>query len=502
MTPRRVLVVDDQPDLCEALEAVLTGSELGLTVRTASSAKEALALAAKETFDVALVDVKLPDASGVDLIPQLREHAPYGEVVLVTGFATVDAAIGALRSGAFAFVLKSFRPEELLGVVDQALAKVQLRREREELDRRYRDLVELADILVLGLDADGTVAFINARALALLGRPQDEVLGTHFSSTWLEESDAPALAGAVARLRSSKRPDAADFETTFGDPDQAALRRRRVRWHLGTSAEDPGFVYIRGIDVTERRSLEKRAADVEAMSAMGRIAMNLAHEIRNPLNAAVLQLRLLGRDLERLETDAETKRALRDRGRIVGDEIGRLNQLLTEFLELARPRGLVRLAVDVGDLAENVVELHREALDAQGIVVERDIAHAMATVDAEKVRRALVNLVVNAMEAMRRDDEPGASLPPPPLMRPTLTVRVREESASVALEVSDTGQGMDPSTLESAFDPFFTTKAAGTGLGLAIVRRVVDQHDGDVSVRSAPNQGTTVTIRLPKLATP
>src|SRR5690606_28708868 len=112
----------------------------GLEIQTAATGKAAAEMAQKG-FDVAIVDVKLPDASGIDLIQPLREASPLSEVVLLTGFASVDAAIGALRSGAFAFVLKSFRPQELIAIVEQALGKVQLKREREELERRYRDLV-------------------------------------------------------------------------------------------------------------------------------------------------------------------------------------------------------------------------------------------------------------------------------------------------------------------------------------------------------------------------
>src|SRR4029079_19540442 len=97
-------------------------------------------------------------------------------------------------------------------------------------------------------------------------------------------------------------------------------------------------VYGIGIDVTERRALEKRAADAEALSAMGELAMNLAHEIRNPLNAAVLQLHLLNRNLDRLEAEEPTRAGLKDRVRIVGDEIGRHNQVVTRVPEAVGPR--------------------------------------------------------------------------------------------------------------------------------------------------------------------
>ena len=130
--PARILIIDDNQSLAANLRDVLEGArELDVSVALAPDAQRGLAAAQRSGFDVAVVDVKLPDASGVDLIRPLRAAAPLGEIVLVTGFATVDTAIAALRAGAFAFILKSFRPEELISTVEQALEKIALKRERE-----------------------------------------------------------------------------------------------------------------------------------------------------------------------------------------------------------------------------------------------------------------------------------------------------------------------------------------------------------------------------------
>src|SRR5262245_36319974 len=177
----RVLIVDDNADLVSTLKAVLARFD----VTTASNGAQALKIARSEGFDVAIVDVKLPDASGVDLIEPLRTSTPFSEVVLITGFASVDAAIGALRSGAFAFVLKSFRPEELISTVEQALTKVELKRERDELERRYRDLVEVTDVLVVALDRDGEVALMNRKAASLAGTTSEQALGKPFLDSWI-----------------------------------------------------------------------------------------------------------------------------------------------------------------------------------------------------------------------------------------------------------------------------------------------------------------------------
>jgi len=490
-----VLIVDDNAELVDTLRAVLASGIPGIAVETAANGNAALKMAQKG-FDVAIVDVKLPDVSGIDLIKPLRVASPFAEVLLLTGFASVDAAIGALRSGAFAFVLKSFRPEELISTVEQAIGKVQLKREREELERRYRDLVEVTDVLVFALDQDDRIALMNRKAAGIVGLFPDDALGRSLCDSWIPPEDRPALRAALAGTRdqpvvtesealagSPRR--SFEVETGFTDLGAPTTSRRRVRWHLSRSPDPRALVYGIGIDVTERRALEKRAADAEALSAMGELAMNLAHEVRNPLNAAVLQLHLLNRNLDRLDAEQGTRDALKDRVRIVGDEIGRLNRLLTEFLELARPRGIAREPVHVQGLVDEVLDLEEESARGRNVKIVRDLAPdgCIALGDREKLKQVTINVVVNALEAMKQGG--------------TLTVRVRPIGERVVMSFEDTGPGIDPTVLTNVFDPFFTTKEAGTGLGLSIVRKIVDQHGGDVAIESERGEGARVVVAIP-----
>jgi PAS domain S-box-containing protein len=499
----RVLIVDDNAELVDTLRAVIASGVPGLTIETAANGAAALQMAEKG-FDVAIVDVKLPDVSGIDLIQPLRALSPFSEVLLLTGFASVDAAIGALRSGAFAFVLKSFRPEELLSTVEQALGKVQLKREREELERRYRDLVEVTDVLVFALEPDDKVALMNRKAAAMVGTLAEAAVGRPFLEAWIPAEDRSAMRAALfgTREQASDVPGrsihvehpaarvlgqarAFEVETGFVDQSVHSTARRRVRWHLSRSPGARSLVYGIGIDITERRALEKRAADAEALSAMGELAMNLAHEVRNPLNAAVLQLHLLNRNLDRLEADDVTRAALKDRARIVGDEIGRLNRLLTEFLELARPRGIGREPVHLPRLVDEVLDLEEESAKGRGIVIVRDLQAdgCVALGDREKLKQVTINIVVNALEAMKAGG--------------VLTASVKAAGESVVMTFDDTGPGIEPTLLGSVFDPFFTTKEAGTGLGLSIVRKIVDQHGGDVVIVSERGEGARVTVSVP-----
>ncbi len=504
-----MLIIDDNVELVGSLHAVLMSAEFSdgraasnsIEVSTASRGDDGLTMARAHGFDVAIVDVKLPDTSGVDLIPRLREACPFGEVVLMTGFATMDAAIGALRSGAYAFVPKSFRPEELISTIEQALAKVRLAREREEFERRYRALVELTDVLVVGLDAQDNVALLNRKASRYAGVEPNEAAGRPFIESWIPEEDGVRMREAIAMARGGRTQE---VETGFADPAAtSAVRsaiqvssrelgeapaRRRVRWHLSMAREgtdDAVLVYGFGIDVTERRALEKRAADAEALSAMGTLALNLAHEIRNPLNAAILQLHLLGRHLDKLAIDQQTRAALPHKAQIVGDEIGRLSRLLTEFLELARPRAAVRQLVHFGKLVDDVLDLEQDSATARGVQVRRHLASDCILLgDPEKLKQVVINLVMNALEAMKDGG--------------TLSVDVALAGDQACLAVRDTGFGIDPGLLAQVFDPFFTTKEGGTGLGLSIVRKIVDLHHGEVRIESERNVGTHVTILLPR----
>ena len=478
----RILIIDDNVSLAENLREVLEGArELDVEVRLAPDGNAGLLAAQRDGFDVAVVDVKLPDATGLELIRPLRKASPQGEIVLVTGFATVDTAIAALRAGAFAFILKSFRPEELISTVAQALEKIALKREREEYERRYRALVEAADVHIVGVDAEGRITLFNARLSALTGVAKDAARGRPFVETFVDEADQKRLAHALSVAFAGEAPG--EIEVGLRDAMGAI---RRVRWHLSgvRGGKRTDLVYGIGIDVTERRALERRAADAEALNAMAPLALGLAHEIRNPLNAAVLELHLLGRSIDRL-ADHSVRDPMKRRVTIVESEIKRLERLLTDFLELARPRAPQREPVDLARVLTDVLELEAEAIAAHHVAVIRDVApDCTALGDVEKLKQVALNLVVNSLDVM-----PDGGV---------LIARVGGDHAEVWLSIGDNGPGVDPSILAEIFDPFFTTKAAGTGLGLAIVRKIVDQHQGRVLVDTKKGAGTTVRVVLPR----
>ncbi len=485
----QLLIVDDNRDLAENLQDIF--EPRGFVVRFTPSAREALALARIEGFDLALVDVNLPDASGADLLPALRDASPLGEVVLITGHATLDSAVAAVRGGAFQYVVKPFKVDELVATVEGALRQATLRREREALarqlaasERRYRDVVESSKVLVVGIDVRGVMHLFNRRAAELTGLSPDEALG-HLALDLLIVPDSRERVQSHVRATLAGAPPG-EFEAALITKEG---RTRMVRWHVvAAGAERPTphdeiAAYALGTDVTDRRALERRAAEAEALAHMGTLAAGLAHEVRNPLNAALLQLHLLGRGIAKVVT--EERDPLLARARIVEGELKRLEHLLSDFLELARPRPMAREPIDLAALLDDVTSFQEPAAAAAGVTLVRRIGEARAVGDRERLKQVFHNLLVNALEATPL----GGVV--------TVSCHRNADEPDTTVTIADTGRGIPGGTVEKVFEPFFTTKEAGTGLGLSIVRQIVERHGGGVDLESTEGKGTRVTLSLP-----
>jgi PAS domain S-box-containing protein len=345
-------------------------------------------------------------------------------------------------------------------------------------ERLFQDVLEAADMVVLGFDSAGRLTFANPRAEQLSGYARDELaVGDVFEMLFAER----AAAVRATLFEAAARGEAAELET---ETRTRAGKKRTVRWHASThradDAVDAPSVVMVGVDVTRERDLERRARMNERLAAAGALAAGLAHEIRNPLNGASLHLSVLDRALAR---SPDVPDAAREATGVLRAEIRRLSALVTDFLDVARPKPLARAPVDLNDVAQSVHALLVPEAEARKIrlALEAFPFPATAHVDSERTKQVLVNLVRNAIEAAKEGGN--------------VVLRVRRLPHEVEIDVEDDGPGI-PDPAAPIFDAFFTTKDRGTGLGLSIVQRIVTDHGGEVTFASRPGS-TTFTVRMP-----
>jgi signal transduction histidine kinase len=258
---------------------------------------------------------------------------------------------------------------------------------------------------------------------------------------------------------------------------------RAVRWHVTTRqrSEAQARVFVAaGIDSTHERELERQARQNERLAAAGGLAAGLAHEIRNPLNGATLHLSVLERAIAR---SSSLPPSAREATEVLRAELKRLSALVTDYLEVARPKPLARVMYDVNTIACSVESLLQPEAETRRISLTVDPFPfpAIALLDVERTKQVLINLMRNAIEAV---DEGGH-----------VVVRVRRLPQNVEVDVIDDGPGIeDPKA--PIFDAFYTTKERGTGLGLSVVHRIVSDHGGSIRFDSRPGS-TVFTVRLP-----
>jgi signal transduction histidine kinase len=216
----------------------------------------------------------------------------------------------------------------------------------------------------------------------------------------------------------------------------------------------------------------------EKLATLGQLAGGVAHEIRNPLGI-IKQATFLLRKQKNMTPAAEEWLGYME------DAVQRMNHLVEDVLGYARKRALEIKVQDITDTVDRAVHLVNHKLDAARIQVTRhDNSPAICAYDESRMEQVVVNLLLNAIEAM---PEGG-----------TITIRTRETPSSVELDVEDTGPGIPPDRLDRVMEPFQTGKETGTGLGLAIVRHIVESHGGTVTARSRLGEGTCFTVRVPK----
>ncbi|HYP26881.1 MAG TPA: ATP-binding protein [Blastocatellia bacterium] len=236
------------------------------------------------------------------------------------------------------------------------------------------------------------------------------------------------------------------------------------------------------VDITESEQTQAELRRNRALSAIGTMTAQIAHEIKNPLGS----IRFATELLKRGDSDGSSKQDEKTL-QVIERSVDHLAAIVTELSEFARPKELNISEVDLNALLDDLVPMVADRTSARGVSIEKSFAGdgLRGKFDATELRKLFLNLIINSIDAC----EPGGRV----------KVQTRVDGAnSVLVEISDNGAGMEPETLRRLFEPFYTTKKNGTGLGMAIARKIAELHRGDLRIKSKLGEGTVATVRLPR----
>lgn len=342
--------------------------------------------------------------------------------------------------------------------------------------KQLADARSFAAEVVAGLPAglvfagpDGQVMYANETAHRLLGlgqdavgRQADDILPGRVLTMFETLDDENTLSEQGMELDGAEGPVPVDASVSRILSEEGEFLGR--------------LVFLK--DLSEVRRLEQEVRRREKLAAVGNLAAGVAHEVRNPLSSIKGYATYFG---SLFDDGSENRKA----AEIMAAETDRLNRVITELLEFARPSELNSRPVDVAGLVDNTLRLIRQEAESSGVLVESHIDEDLPGIqgDSDRLNQALLNLCINGIQAM----QPGGML----------RVSATGEEDRVVLRVSDTGRGIAEEDLSKMFDPYFTTKPSGTGLGLAVVQKIIEAHGGEIRVKSQPGEGTEVSVSLP-----
>jgi PAS domain S-box-containing protein len=367
-----------------------------------------------------------------------------------------------------------------LGMLEKSEAELRnVNRDLSASEAKYRNLVDLAPFGIFstrGFD----ITFSNRYNRILAGLDPDGDDNPDAFRQWIHPEDRERVLTEFARAVREGKP----YETVFRFLHKNGTMRKVLSRRIPLEREPGEPVVYQGfnIDITALDDMQQQLSRAERLATLGQVAAGIAHEIRNPLVGIGSTAALLRDEFD----PADDKRADLD---IILNETRRLDRIVNQIIDYARPRDLVPTQWTVDGLIEEVLKLLDTRLETLRVTVTRSYAPAVAAyADRDQIKQVLLNLCHNSLDAMPTGGD----------LRIGAGRAARAGNPGIFIEVVDTGSGISQKHLSQVFQPFFTTgKPHGTGLGLAICRNIAEAHGGDITLISEPGRGTSARLWLP-----
>ena len=521
-----ILVVDDQPQDIELLEAYLV--PMGYEIVKAANGEEALGKLSSNQIDLILLDVTMPGVDGFEVTRRVRgdDKKRLLPIILVTALKETEDRVKGIEAGCDDFISKPVnkmelfarirsllkvkdyndlmsnyrkelesevnrRNEELKSTLENLKQEITERKRAEEAlkasEQNFRNSMDESAIGIRTVDSDGKTIYANRAILNIYGYDSiEELKATPVKKRYTPESYAEHQIRKEKRRRGEYVPSNYEIGIVRKDGEIRRLEvlRKEVRWN-----DEPQFQLLYS-NITERKQAEKEKQELEAkaqvasrLAAVGEMAAGIAHEINNPLTGVIGFSQLL---LEKQNIPEDIK----DDIRIIADGSQRVADIVKRLLTFARQTKPIKILANLNELIENTLKLRDYVLKTANIeVITRfDPELPLSFVDPGQLQQVFLNLIVNAEQEMKKAHGKG-----------TLTITTEKKGNNIRLTFIDDGPGINTENLGRLFEPFFTTKAIGegTGLGLSLSRSIVLEHNGTLNVESVSGHGATFIIELP-----
>jgi PAS domain S-box-containing protein len=472
-TPVRILIVDDDEDdfiITSEYIKYIPGSTF--VIDWCYKYNEALDHMTGKHYDLYFVDYRLGAKSGVDLLKDaIRLHCEE-PIILLTGKGNYEVDIEAMQIGAVDYLIKTdLSIEKMERCIRYAMDRTATLKALKANERKYRSVFEKSKDLIFLTDDKLDFKDVNESVVSLLGYDKSELQSMNLCDL-IEQAQHKKFVQQTLLSRRNINDWEVTISTKSGEKRECIL--------TAITADDATGSFIQGIihDITNLKKAEKATLLAEKLAAAGRLVRTLAHEVRNPLNNITLSVE-------------QMQQEMMDEGSLLFLDIiqrnsKRISDLISELLNTSKPTEITLKEHTLQMILDDVIASAIDRLTLKRIKLKVNYPAEMLQVlaDKDKLKIALLNIVINAVEAM--EERKGELL---------ITLALKDNQA--VLEITDNGVGISEENISRLFEPFFTQKRNGMGLGLAFTLNTLQAHKAAIEVASVVGQGTTFIITFP-----
>jgi PAS domain S-box-containing protein len=474
-----LLIEDDEDEVLLAKEYLGESQYYRFEVDWESNTKAAREKMTNKQYNVFLIDYRLGSENGLDLIKFAQDNGVLVPCILLTGQGDLKVDIDASRYGAADYLVKTDLNADILErSIRYALSQASVIRELDEKEKKYRSLFERSIDPIFLANQKLRLIDVNGSFLKYFNYTLPEAFGLFMRDLFVDEADYRYCNSTLNEVEQIR-----DFEVAL--VNKSGERKLVLLNCVFIPDQASDFCCYQGIihDLTLRKKAEKDMLLAERLSMTGKIARTIAHEVRNPLTNLTLALDQLQ---DEIPDKNESVRLYTD---IIQRNAGRIEELIGEMLNSSRPKDLDLALHPLEDIVEETLSMATDRINLNQIKLEKNIQRGLPRLlaDKEKLKIALLNIIINAIEAM----QPAKGI---------LRLDVKLTDGFGVICIADNGKGIELENLEKLFDPFYTNKEGGMGLGLTSTKNILNSHSATVEVKSKVNEGTTFCIyfKLPE----